>query len=74
MNSQVSKDIIKDLYRRYNITEDQAREIVKSQFRKVTLSMSENSLDNENYPAIRLPKFGLFFVKQSKMKKYRKSE
>jgi hypothetical protein len=74
MNSQTSKAIMKDLYRRFEITEEQAREIVRSQFRKLKLTMEEYSLDDENYPAIRLPKWGLFFVKPSKMKNYGKPE
>ena len=72
MNSQTSKDILKDLYRRHKITEDQAREIIKSQFRTVTLAMGNYSLEDENFPAIRLPKFGLFFVKPWKRRKHEK--
>lgn len=74
MNSQVSKDIIRDLYRRHGITEEQAKEIIKSQFRKLLKTMAEYSYMEENYPAIRLINFGLFFVKPSKKKNYGKKK
>lgn len=66
MKNQTSKNIIKDLCRRFKITEEQAEEIIKSQFRLLKATMEEYSLEDENFPAIRLPKFGLFFVKPSK--------
>ena len=70
MNSQTSKAILGDLYRRYGITNDQALEIVKSQFRKLLKTMAEYDYESENYPIVRLPKFGVFFIKPSKMKNY----
>jgi len=74
MNSQTSKAILGDLYRRYNITNDQALEIVKSQFRVLLKKMAEYSLSDENYPTIRLMNFGLFFVKPGKKVNYGNKE
>ena len=74
MNSQTSKAIIRDLYRRHNITEKQAIEMIRSQFRKLLITMGEYSWDDENYPTIRLPKFGVFFVKPRKKQNYGKTD
>ena len=68
MNSQTSKLIIKDLCRRLNISEKQAIEIIKSQFRLVRKTIESYDYEEENYPAIRLPKFGIFYVKGNKKK------
>ena len=72
MNSEISKDIIKDLCRTHSITKIQAFEIVKSEFDLLKQTIESYSLDDENYPTIRLPKFGLFFVKPSKKRDYGK--
>lgn len=70
MNSQISKDIIRDLRSRFNITDEQAKEIIKSQFRKLRKSMAEYNYEEKNYPSVRLINFGLFFVKPSKKNDY----
>lgn len=57
---------MRDLCRRLNISKEQGEEIINSQFRKVKNVMEEYSLEDENFPAIRLINFGSFFVKQSK--------
>ena len=63
MKSQVSKEILRDLKRRHSISDAQAVEIIRSEFDMVSQTMESYSKDGEYYPAIRLPKFGLFFVK-----------
>ena len=63
MKSQVSKDIIRDLRRRFEITEVQAVEIIRSEFEMVSKTIESYSYSKKHYPNIRLPKFGLFFVK-----------
>lgn len=70
MNSQISRAILKDLCRRYDLTEDQGKDIVKSEFKKVLLTMEEYDLETESYPVIRIPKFGVFFVKPSRKRNY----
>lgn len=72
MNSQVSKDIQKDLRRRFNITEVQTREIIKSQFSLLRKAIESYDYDKRVFPVIRLPKFGLFFIKPSKLENYGK--
>lgn len=70
MNSQVSKEIIRDLKRRHGITEVQAREIIKSQFALLKTAMEKYNREEKIFPTIRLPKFGLFFIKPSKLENY----
>lgn len=72
MNSQVSKDILKDLRRRFDITEVQAREIVKSQFSLLKKCIELYDYVTKSFPVVRLPKFGLFFIKPSKLENYGK--
>lgn len=74
MNSQISKDIIRDLRSRFNITDEQAKEIIKSQFRKLRKSMAEYNYEEKNYPSVRLINFGLFFVKPGSKQNYGKEE
>jgi len=74
MNSERSKNIIRDLCRRYNIKPDQADEIIRSQFRMVKIVMESYNEEKEYTPSIRLHKFGLFFVKPSKKKNYGKKD
>lgn len=74
MNSQQSKAIIKDLCRKLNITNEQALEIIKSEFYLVREAMNTYDYGQHIYPVIRLPKFGVFFVKPSKKVNYGKKE
>jgi len=64
MNSNSSKNIIKDIARKNNINEDQTMKIVRNQFKFLRFVM-ENELnkDLKIFPTVRLPKFGVFFVK-----------
>jgi len=68
MNSERSKNIIRDLCRRYNIKP------IRSQFRMVKIVMESYNEEKEYTPSIRLHKFGLFFVKPSKKKNYGKKD
>lgn len=72
MDSEVSKYIRNDLCRIHGITKPQALEIVRSEFDLLKQTIESYSWDDENYPTIRLPKWGLFFVKPSKKKDYDK--
>lgn len=74
MNSQYSKNVIRDLARTYGLSEDQVLDVIKSQFRKLRMVIEECDIENDHTPTIRLPKFGLFFVKPRKKKKYEKTD
>lgn len=74
MNSQYSKNVIRDLAILHGLSDDQVQEVVKSQFRKLRITIEECDLENQHSPTIRLPKFGLFFVKPRKKKKYEKAD
>lgn len=65
---------MKDLCFRNGLKEVQGREIVRSQFKKVKSIIEEYDYDNRIFPAIRLPKWGLFFVKPSKKKSNEKED
>ena len=69
MNSQISKDIIKDLIRKLEITEEQSREIIKSEFDLVKTTMESYDYDKKIHKVIRLPKWGVFYVKMKKINK-----
>ena len=62
-------DIIRDLIKKLNITEDQAREIIKSEFDLVKTTMESYDYDNRIHNTIRLPKWGIFYVKMKKINK-----
>ena len=74
MKSQVSKEIMRDLKRRYSITEAQAIEIVRSEFDMLSQTMESYSFEDEIFDAVRLPKFGLFFVRPSGKEHFNKDK
>lgn len=74
MESQTSKDVIKDLRLRYDISEEESLLIIRSQFRKLKKTIEEYDCENDYYPAIRLINFGSFFVKPSRKINYKKKK
>lgn len=66
MNSRQNKELIKFLSIKSGISEAQGLDIVKSEFRVLKETIESYSLENKVLKSIRLPKFGLFFVKTNK--------
>ena len=63
------EELIEQLADKYHISEDEAEKAVNSQFKFVAEKMASG-----NFPEIRLPYFGLFGAKESRIKHLNKSK
>jgi nucleoid DNA-binding protein len=69
MKSQTSQKIIKDIAKHKHLKEDAIMEILRSQFRKVKLTLEEMNKNEGYFPIIQLPNWGKYFVTEKKKRK-----
>lgn len=62
MNSQASREFIKHLGQKHNLSTTVVTDIIKSQFRFVALEMSKGDYDKQNFKNVLLRGFGRFVV------------
>ena len=74
MNSDFSRNLKKDLCKKLNISKISCDEIVRSQFRFLREKTGEYSLRDKQYPNVRIFKWGVFRVKDSKKENYGKDD
>lgn len=70
MRTKRTKDYIKEVAGKYNITYEQAEEIVESFFRFTAETMKEGNRKTMEFPDIRIIKWGVFRVKEGRRKHF----
>jgi len=72
MRNLKTNEVIKSIARDHNITAEEAKGVIYSVFEYLKYNISEVSDREEIYfPAIRLPNFAMFFVRESTKEKFK---
>lgn len=69
MYSQRSKDVNRDLCKKFDIETDDGFDIIRSQFKLLESEIEKYDFETMNYPTIGIIKWGKFIVKDSRRKK-----
>lgn len=69
MYSQRSKDVNRDLCKKFDIKTDDGFDIIRSQFKLLESEIEKYDFEIMNYPTIGIMKWGKFIVKDSRRKK-----